>query len=466
MKNVFEKGQEISLMDALDNREDRVALQKKLLARHPKSTLISLKMNIPGPIKTNDAINKVFHSASNMLQHYLLASSVTLLAETYRDLPTGPEGYFVIEMSGIDAKKLCIKLENNFSLSSMIDLDVYVTSGSSIQDISRQSLSLSPRKCFVCQKEAKACARSKQHTLKEIQRELVTLYTYYYLSNTKKAVSQCAQKALLYEVTCTPKPGLVDAIDSGAHEDMTIYTFINSSCALTPFFDSFFEAGFYYSKDQPLSGLFNKIRPIGIEAEKSMNEATQQINTHKGAIFSLGVLITALGYSFAQSGSLDLIDIQEIIKEMLRYLMADFDGLENKDPKDLTIGEKLFLDYGISGIRGEASSGYSIVFNHSLPYLVNQTTGDINDRMIDTLLYLLKYSKDTNLIKRAGTVEILDEARQSATDILAAGGVKSNLGRQLYLDMIREYKERNLSIGGTADLLIMTLCLYFIEQLS
>ncbi|MCI0130010.1 triphosphoribosyl-dephospho-CoA synthase CitG [Vagococcus sp. CY53-2] len=465
MKNVFEEGHEITLMDALDNRENRVSLQKELLERYPTNTLISLKMNIPGPIKTNNAIRKVFHSASSILQQYLVKNDVILLADTNRDLPTGPEGYFIVDMNDVEAKALCIKLEDDFLLSSMVDLDVYTLTDDGIQDISRQSLNIPPRKCFVCQNEAKACARSKQHTLKEIQQKLVTLYTDYYFSEIKQSVAQCAQKALLYEVTCTPKPGLVDAMDSGSHDDMTIYTFINSSCVLTPFFASFFEEGYHYPKEKPSNELFTKIRPIGIEAEKSMNEATQQVNTHKGAIFSLGVLMTALGYAFAQSGYFDLKHIQDIIKDMLCHLMDDFDGVENKRSEDLTIGERLFLDYGISGIRGEASSGYSIVFNHSLPYLVNQTTGDINDRMIDTLLFLLKHSKDTNLIKRAGTVEILDEARQSATDILAAGGVKSNLGRQLYLDMICEYKERNLSIGGTADLLIMTLCLYFIEQL-
>lgn len=464
MKNVFEKGHEITLMDALDNRENRVALQKELLERYPTNTLISLKMNIPGPIKTNDAIKKVFGSASNKLQHELLANHVTLLAETYRDLPTGPEGYLVVEMSGMDAKILCIELENQFSLSSMVDLDVYIMTNEGIQDISRQSLNLSPRKCFVCQKEAKACARSKQHTLKEIQQELMMLYTHYYLSDIKKAVAQSAQKALLYEVTCTPKPGLVDAIDSGAHDDMTIYTFIDSSCVLLPFFEEFFQVGYDYSSAS-LVELFKSIRPIGIRAERAMNDATKQVNTHKGAIFSLGVLITAVGNLYAHKSIFSFEDIQQTVKEMLRELMKDFKGVEQKNPDTLTIGEKQYLAYGITGIRGEASSGYALVFEKALPYFNLEATGNMNEKMIHTLLYLLTETTDSNLIKRAGTIEILTEVRQIASNILALGGVTSEEGLTQYLDMIETFKCRNLSIGGTADLLIVTLFLSFIEEL-
>ncbi|MDR2834545.1 MAG: triphosphoribosyl-dephospho-CoA synthase, partial [Streptococcaceae bacterium] len=96
-----------------------------------------------------------------------------------------------------------------------------------------------------------------------------------------KKVANFAQKALYYEVALTPKPGLVDRLDNGSHADMNFYTFIESIQALSPFFEQYVEAGFHHDGDLP--DLFHKIRKIGVQAEKQMLVATNQINTHKGA---------------------------------------------------------------------------------------------------------------------------------------------------------------------------------------
>lgn len=466
MKNVFSVGKEITLVEALNNRDERVAIQYQLLQKHAGNTLISLKMNIPGPIKMNQAIQRIFHTADALLKENLKEANVSLVSTKYRDLPTGPEGYIIVPVDGLTAKKLCIDLENKFSLSSMIDLDVYEMKYGNVSDISRQTLGVSPRQCFVCQDDAKACARSKKHSLDVLQKELMTRFVDYYKKDITKQVAICAQKALLYEVVCTPKPGLVDAVDSGSHDDMTVYTFIDSSCALTPYFELFFESGFDFTDNHQLQVLFKQIRKIGLDAEEAMNQATNQVNTHKGAIFSLGVLLTAVGYAYSHYVEFDLKMVQQIVKEMMVDIMSDFDHLDQKNPNELTIGERLFLSHNISGIRGEASEGYPLVFEKGLPFFVSQTSDNMTHRLIDTLLFLLQYSNDTNLIKRAGEIEILVEASEMAKEILNHGGVSSTQGNHLYLEMVKVFKERHLSIGGTADLLILTLFLYFIDTMT
>lgn len=105
---------------------------------------------------------------------------------------------------------------------------------------------------------------------------------------TKQARSKLAQQAqlaLLYEVTCLNKPGLVDPVDAGAHQDMDVFTFLESSVVLTPYFETFVQAGTEL-RHLPIEATFRTIRQVGLEAERAMFEATEGINTHKGAIFS------------------------------------------------------------------------------------------------------------------------------------------------------------------------------------
>ena len=100
---------------------------------------------------------------------------------------------------------------------------------------------------------------------------------------TKQARSKLAQQAqlaLLYEVTCLNKPGLVDPVDAGAHQDMDVFTFLESSVVLTPYFETFVQAGTEL-RHLPIEATFRAIRQVGLEAERAMFEATEGINTHK-----------------------------------------------------------------------------------------------------------------------------------------------------------------------------------------
>lgn len=128
---------------------------------------------------------------------------------------------------------------------------------------------------------------------------------------------ECAY-ALMAEVGATPKPGLVDRHDSGAHTDMDYDTFAASTTAIVPYLARMFEAGYTWeSKD--FNALFESIRPIGIEAEKAMFAATDGVNTHKGMIFSMGTIAAAAGLFYKRHEKFDA----EKILMLAGYLCHD-----------------------------------------------------------------------------------------------------------------------------------------------
>ncbi|HEL0505729.1 TPA: triphosphoribosyl-dephospho-CoA synthase, partial [Streptococcus equi subsp. zooepidemicus] len=123
---------------------------------------------------------------------------------------------------------------------------------------------------------------------------------------TKKVfddISRLALKALLYEVSLSPKPGLVDQLDNGAHDDMSFLTFVDSALALAPFFKTYLDIGFYHAKEDP-GLIFERLRVSGIEAEQAMFSATKGVNTHKGVNFSLALLLGATGMYLASQPQL------------------------------------------------------------------------------------------------------------------------------------------------------------------
>lgn len=263
-----------------------------------------------------------------------------------------------------------------------------------------------------------------------------------------------AIRSLLYEVTVTPKPGLVDPASQGPHPDMTAFTFINSALSLQPYFIQCEQAGRHF-RAKDLTQLFRQLRPLGVDAEQKMFTTTFNVNTHKGAIFSLGILVAASAYQIEHLER----NLSEIVQDMLIGLTAhDFKGLLKKDPAKLTIGEKMYLEYGIEGIRGEAEAGYPTVFHFALPTLC-KSVGTLNQRLLDTLMTIVSNSIDTNLVKRANNIEVVDWAHTQAQTYLALGGSQTATGWQKLIEINKIFEERHLSLGGSADLLILTIFL-------
>lgn len=273
---------------------------------------------------------------------------------------------------------------------------------------------------------------------------------------TAEQLANLATRALLYEVSVNPKPGLVDPVSSGPHPDMTVFTFINSSLSLQPYLLFCAQTGLDWQDDLP--ALFQALRPAGMAAEQTMFAATDGVNTHKGAIFSLGILTAAMAYHQSRD-----LTVRQVVQQMLVGLTAgDFAATAAKTAAELTAGERLYLEHGLTGVRGEAEAGYPSVFDHGLPML-RQATGTLNQRLLDSLLAILSHFTDTNLIHRAGTTAILPVAQQQAQAILATGGTHTQAGMRLLEQMNADFLKQNLSLGGSADMLILTIFMGLVE---
>lgn len=217
-------------------------------------------------------------------------------------------------------------------------------------------------------------------------------------------VRNLAIKSILYEVATTPKPGLVDRRDSGAHDDMDFFTFLNSASVLSSYFEDCTEVGMEF-KGTDYENLLGDIRPIGIKAEEDMFRVTKGINTHKGIIFSQGIIAAAVGSLYRENCGKNQ-EIQSILKrvrEMAKGITAELEEGHNK--RVPTYGERLYIQHGIKGIRGEVESGFRTVLDYALPIfseLIRKDIYHINDILIQTLLHLMANTEDGNILGRHG----------------------------------------------------------------
>lgn len=287
-----------------------------------------------------------------------------------------------------------------------------------------------------------------------------------------EAYAKLAEEAILTEALLTPKPGLVDAKDSGAHKDMDIFTFVRSAVSLREGFKEMFLSG--AMSPVPRNGLLAVIRPIGIRMEQNMFEATKGINTHKGIIFSMGLLLAALGrllkedqFAGERMPSLNPQDTERIFKiimEITKGLVTkDFRDLEIKE--NLTHGENLYLKYGFTGIRGEAEKGYPVIRDEVLPYLRERKEKlSYEETLLEVLFLLMKHVEDSNIVTRGG-MESLSYVRSSAERFLHDGGMGQQDAYGKIRHMNEMFIERNLSPGGAADLLSLAIVLGKLEKL-
>ncbi|MEG0327321.1 MAG: triphosphoribosyl-dephospho-CoA synthase CitG [Erysipelothrix sp.] len=256
----------------------------------------------------------------------------------------------------------------------------------------------------------------------------------------------CATKALVVEVSLYPKPGLVDPVDSGAHLDMDYITFMESCFALMPGFKIYIETGMNHQGD--LKELFNLIRKIGMENESRMFSATENVNTHKGANFMFGIILAAIGYLDNPS----LEELQETIKTMTSGLVEN--ELQNLH-EFRTHGEKMYQQYGYTGIRGEVESGIPHAFNIGYPIL-SYEEGSFDTRLKHALLAIMASNDDANMLKRGGYEGLQTGKEWSQKKYI-------NLNQHLS-DMNKKFIEDNLSPGGSADLLAVSIFLYYYQK--
>lgn len=263
-------------------------------------------------------------------------------------------------------------------------------------------------------------------------------------------ISNLALKSMLYEVSLGDKPGLVTPFNNGAHKDMDYYTFIDSSIVLQNPLYKMAEFGTYIEEPREL---MKKAREIGVEAEKLMLRATKGANTHKGMLFLLGLAVSATTFSISKNYNYS--DIRKVIKAMGEGLVSrELSSLLYNEER--THGEEVYVKYGISGIRGEAEEGFPLIFEKSLPFYKENFDLLKRDRMLQSLIYIMSINNDTNILYRHSK-ETLLEVKERTSLIISMGGVKSEVGKRAITNLSIEFKERNISPGGSADLLALTL---------
>lgn len=301
------------------------------------------------------------------------------------------------------------------------------------------------------------------------------------------------RNALLGEVYATPKPGLVDRRDTGAHRDMNYETFLASTEAITPFMVRMFAEGM----DATAAGhtpeeVFQAIRGIGLEAERAMYAATDGVNTHKGMIFTMGIVLAAAGILYARadktSGQLTVDAILDRTRQMTARSMAeDFRKMLEHPPK--THGERLFRTYGERGIRGQAMEGFPILRDTAVPWLrrfqnigtdaelqraisaratlrrgLLQDTGSMhaehfeNAVHVSTLIAIMSVLNDTNVFIRSSYEDMCWLQAESST-ILGMGAMFTEEGVRAIEALNMACIEKNISPGGAADILAVAILL-------
>lgn len=274
-------------------------------------------------------------------------------------------------------------------------------------------------------------------------------------------IAALAMEAMLFEVSATPKPGLVDRSNCGAHKDMDYFTFMSSAAALHDSFDKMVRIGWEH-RDEDLSQILQPLRNTGIEAEKKMFQFTKNVNTHKGMIFTLGILAGCAGWAINKM-PLTYENLSRLSSKLCAGMCEkEYSNLDKKE--HLTKGERMYLAYGITGARGEVEHGYKTVGNCSLPvYRKLRDEGvDVNSALVQTLLNLVAYTCDTNIISRHDE-QTASFARDCAKQVLKKGGMFTKEGRKAIENMDKVFIEQYISPGGCADLLAVTHFIYSME---
>lgn len=299
--------------------------------------------------------------------------------------------------------------------------------------------------------------RVDKYNKKSLERVYEYQFSHYKTELCK--MSQYLSQAILLEVCTHPKPGLVTRLSKGSHNDMSILTFAMSSAVLGQAFNDLQDIGMTHSGSE--KELFAKVRSYGILAEKELLRVTKGVNTQRGILFAGGLVSAAAGYAYNQG--FDKEDIIPIVMKMTDGLVES--ELERLDSEVKTAGEKLYKEYGITGIRGEVEKGFPSVLNYGLPALTEAFNkgASLNDALLHSLVSLMTVVEDSNVIWRTD-VEMAENVKNIAKDIISAGSVFTSQGWEKIKQAEEYFCSRRISPGGSADLLSVTIGLYLIDN--
>ena len=223
---------EVTLLEMLEARERRAARQQVLLQDYGK-TMICFTMNIAGPVKNSSLIRRGYALGKRLLRQQLEVAGIPIAYSEEIQEKTGNEAIFLLDADPLAVKAITVEIEDQPAVGRLFDMDVLCPNG---RKVDRQELGLSGRKCLICGGMAQACARSRTHSVAQLQERTRQILEDAVILEDSQTAARLATQALLYEVATTPKPGLVDRENSGSHRDMDFFTFQASAAALQPYF--------------------------------------------------------------------------------------------------------------------------------------------------------------------------------------------------------------------------------------
>lgn len=261
-------------------------------------------------------------------------------------------------------------------------------------------------------------------------------------------LADLAVEALIDEADLSPKPGLVDRRGSGAHQDLSLDLMHASALALWPCFRQMAEASQTIGEIGP--ALRVALGEIGREGEAAMLATTAGVNTHRGAIWALGLLIAA------RALPLPTADAATLAVRAARLALLE----DPAAPSLASHGRQVRQRYGASGAREQAQLGFPAVIGQGLPQLLRSRQAGHREThaRLDALLAIMACLSDTCVLWRAGH-QGLDAVQRGAREVLAAGGSASLAGRRQLRALDARLLQLNASPGGAADLLAACLFL-------
>lgn len=414
--------------EVLDAREKRANHIIELMKEYRDKTIVIIKTNVPGGNK--NPRNMVF-ICSYFIETIKSTFDSKILEYKKIHSLDGDYSYFVIDEEGNIVKEKTIMIEESTSLGRLIDIDVF-----NKNLITRSDLNIKFRTCLICEKPAYECSRSKAHSKQEIANRIQTIIEEFltdFILN--KTISSIYNELDLY-----PKYGLVSRKNSGCHTDMDASTFIKSIEAIKPFVKEYIVYGIHGLNDP------YKLKNIGEKAEKAMFQTTSGINTHKGLIFALGVFLPAITKAIIRNENLNFI-IKEISNTSEIIIGDYYKNLLEKENK--THGDIIYLKHKLKGLRGQALNGFRIIF--TMPSYKNIP---VIYRYHEYLIHIMSVLDDTTIIHKTN-IETLKEVKSTFKDVLQKGGYSFN--KELIKDISDSYIKRNISPGGSADLLVLKI---------
>ena len=404
----------------LDARERRAREQSAMLASADDSCcLVSFSLNIAGDVKRTARTRLLFDEGLRAFD----ALGFCELSRKLFDGVTGTEALILLSEDETKVKKTLERLEDAFPAARLFDFDVLNASG---EKLSRSV----PRRCLICGGPAADCARSRAHGLDAVKAATDALLSEF----CADTLAYTAHFALERELLTTPKPGLVDRENNGAHADMDVPLFLKSAAALVPYFKTAVRLGLSDAGMAPL-------KDAGLSAERAMFAATNGVNTHKGMIYSMGLLLYGMGKALCFGG--DAVDHAAALAKTDAE-----ERLLNALAKTCTNGAKVYRDHGARGAVGEAADGFfhaRYCADRLKAHEGSENPGAL--ALVDVMVVL----EDVNLLHRGGE-DGLRFARENALRI-AMLPEDERIDALRALD--REMIGRNLSPGGAADMLAL-----------